>query len=96
MSDWYFALAGLFLLTIAIGLIRVLRGPTPADSMIAAQLFATTGVATLLLLGTAQQAPALYDVALIFVLLAALTTVAFVIYSWPQQSTTAEGQHDTQ
>lgn len=32
------------------GLVRIARGPTPADRMLAAQLFGTTGVAVLLLL----------------------------------------------
>jgi multicomponent Na+:H+ antiporter subunit F len=46
--------------------------------MLAAQLFGTTGVAVLLLLAEAQDLPALRDVALSFVLLAVLATVAFV------------------
>lgn len=77
-ADLHFVLAAFLLINIAAGLIRVLRGPTAPDRMLAAQLFGSTGVAILLLLAEAQAAPVLRDVALIFALLAALATVAFV------------------
>ena len=50
--------------------------------MLAALLFGTSGVAVLLLLARAMSAPALNDVALVFVVLAAVTTVAFVRLAW--------------
>jgi multicomponent Na+:H+ antiporter subunit F len=78
MERLYLALALFLLLNIAVGLIRILRGPTAADRMLAAQLFGTTGVAVLLLLAKAQAVPALRDVALVFAALAVLATVAFV------------------
>lgn len=59
--------------------------PTPADSMLAAQLFGTTAVAILLLLGQAFEHSALRDVALVFALLAAVTAVAFVRRAWLKQ-----------
>jgi multicomponent Na+:H+ antiporter subunit F len=71
-------LAVFLLLNIGAGLLRIVRGPTPADCLLAAQLFGTTGVAILLLLAEVQAEPALRDVALAFVLLAVLSTVAFV------------------
>lgn len=78
MEQIYLALSVFLLLNIAVGLIRVLRGPTAADRMLAAQLFGTTGVAALLLLAQAQAMPALRDVALVFAALAVLAVVAFV------------------
>jgi multicomponent Na+:H+ antiporter subunit F len=78
MPDLDLALAFFLLLNIAAGLLRIVRGPTRVDRMLAAQLFGTTGVAVLLLLAEAQDLPALRDVALSFVLLAVLATVAFV------------------
>lgn len=66
------------LLTLAAGMIRVVRGPTAADRMLAAQLFGTTGVATLLLLSAAWKQSALMDVALVLALLAAVIGVTFV------------------
>ncbi len=59
------------------GLFRILRGPTPSDRMLAAQLFGTTGVAILLLLAEAGDA-ALRDVALVFAALAVVNAVIFV------------------
>jgi multicomponent Na+:H+ antiporter subunit F len=72
------ALAGFLLLTLLGGLARILRGPTRGDRMLAAQLFGTTGVAILLVLAEALQAPALRDVSLAFVLLALVNTAVFV------------------
>ncbi|MDF2094536.1 monovalent cation/H+ antiporter complex subunit F [Aquibaculum arenosum] len=78
MTDFYLAVAAFLLLTILLGLWRVLRGPAPADRMMAAQLFGTTGLATVLLLGAASDQGAAVDIALTFALLAALSSVAFV------------------
>lgn len=72
------ALAGFLVLNLAAGLWRILSGPTPADRMLAAQLFGTSGVAVLLLLAHAQDIPALRDGALVFALFGVLAAVAFV------------------
>ena len=72
----------LFLLAnLAAGLWRVYRGPTAADRMLSALLFGATTVAALLLLAEWQQAPALRIVALIFVMLAAVISIAYVAIS---------------
>lgn len=72
-------IVALFLLVnIALGLVRVLHGPTATDRMLAAQLFGTTAVAILLLLGFATKSPVIDDVALVFALLAAIAAVTFV------------------
>lgn len=85
MQTFYLALALFLLLTLVAGMWRVLRGPTAADRMLAAQLFGTTAVAVLLLLAQASGNAALRDVALVFALLAAVTAVAFVQRAWPKQ-----------
>jgi len=77
MSSVALAAAIVLLLTLVAGLVRVVLGPTPADRMLAAQLFGTTGVAIVLLLALATEAPALYDIALTFALLAAVVGVTF-------------------
>lgn len=83
MSDSiYIGFAVALLATIIVGLLRVERGPSPADRMLAAQLFGTSGVAMLLLLSVGLDMPSLRDVALVFALLAALTVVAFVKRAW--------------
>jgi multicomponent Na+:H+ antiporter subunit F len=81
----YLALALFLLLNLGAGMSRILRGPTAADRMLAAQLFGTTAVAVLLLLAQATGNAALRDVALVFALLAAVTAVAFVRRAWPGQ-----------
>jgi multicomponent Na+:H+ antiporter subunit F len=72
------ALVVFLLLNLVGGLVRILRGPTRGDRMLAAQLFGTTGVAVLVVLAEAVQQPALRDVALVFALLAVVNTVVFV------------------
>lgn len=82
MDVFYSVMALFLLMTLVAGLWRVLRGPTPADRMLAAQLFGTTAVASLLLLAQANNRPYLRDVALVFALLAAVTAVAFIRRAW--------------
>jgi multicomponent Na+:H+ antiporter subunit F len=67
------------LVMVASGLARVLRGPADADRMMAAQLFGTGGIATLLLVAAATGLSAVLDVALVLALLAAFASVAFVV-----------------
>lgn len=83
MSILYLALALFLLLNLGAGMWRVLRGPTAADRMLAAQLFGTTAVAILLLLAEHDEFAALRDIALVFALLAAVTALAFVRRAWP-------------
>lgn len=82
MDRFYLGMALFLLLTLIVGLRRVVRGPTAADRMLAAQLFGTTAVACLLLLAQAFNQPALRDVALLLALLATVTAVAFVRRFW--------------
>lgn len=72
------AVALFLLLTLLGGLVRIRLGPTPADRMLAAQLFGTTGAAIALLLAEVLGRPALRDVALVFALLAVVAVSAFV------------------
>lgn len=85
MQILYLALALFLLVNLGAGMWRILRGPTAADRMLAAQLFGTTAVAVLLLLAQATGNTALRDVALVFALLAAVTAVAFVRRAWMDQ-----------
>jgi multicomponent Na+:H+ antiporter subunit F len=80
----------LILISVVVGLIRILKGPTAADRMLAAQLFGTGGVAILLILAQAMQMPSLVDVALVYALLAAVTMVVFVRRQWQRNENTRE------
>ncbi len=68
---------GGLMLTLFLGLLRVLRGPEAGDSMLATQLIGTAGVGLLLLLSVLLEQQALIDVALILALLAAVAAAAF-------------------
>jgi multicomponent Na+:H+ antiporter subunit F len=78
MADFLLAAAGFVMATVALALVRILRGPAAADRIMAAQLLGTGGIAALLLLAEATGVPAAVDVALVLALLAAFVSVAFV------------------
>jgi multicomponent Na+:H+ antiporter subunit F len=82
VTGFLMVVATVLLLNVAAGLVRVARGPTQADRMVAAQLFGTTGVAVLLTLSLATGVRALLDLALVMVLLAVVLSVAFVKRGW--------------
>lgn len=82
MNSLPLVLAVFLLANLLVALVRVVRGPTDADRLLVALLFGTTGVAVLLLLAEAGEAPALADVALVFALLAGVTGVAFAQRLW--------------
>lgn len=72
------------------GLWRIHQGPTPADRMLSALLFGSTTVAILLLLAEWQQIPALQIAALIFAMLAAVISLAFVAIQQGDQTGPAD------
>ena len=78
MAEFLLGAAAFILSMVALGLIRVLRGPADADRMMAAQLLGTGGIAVVLLIGAATGEAAAVDVALTLALLAAFASFAFV------------------
>jgi multicomponent Na+:H+ antiporter subunit F len=78
MDSFYIGIALFLLLNIIAGMVRVFRGPEPADRIMAVLLFGSTAVAILLLLSQAMNLPELRNIALVFALLSILGTVAFV------------------
>jgi multicomponent Na+:H+ antiporter subunit F len=77
MADFLLAAACFVLIMVALGLVRILRGPTVADRIMAAQLLGTGGIAALLLVAAATGMAAAIDVALALALLAAFASAAF-------------------
>jgi multicomponent Na+:H+ antiporter subunit F len=77
MSEFLIAAAFFMLAMVALGLARILRGPSRADRLMAAQLLGTGGIAALLLLATAVRTNAIADVGLLLALLAAFASAAF-------------------
>jgi multicomponent Na+:H+ antiporter subunit F len=84
MVDFLLGAAAFILAMVALGLVRVLRGPGNADRIMAAQLLGTGGIAVVLLLGAATGEGATIDVALTLALLAAFATLAFVKAKLPR------------
>jgi multicomponent Na+:H+ antiporter subunit F len=78
---WWLMACGL-LLNIAVGLGFLTSRRGSAESLLAALLLGTTGVALALVLGEALGQPRAVDVALVFALLAAVLGVAFVRRGW--------------
>lgn len=82
MTTVWWLFACVLLLNIAIGLGFLTRRRGSADSLLAALLLGTTGVAFTLVLGEAVGERRAVDVALVFALLAAVLGVAFVRRGW--------------
>ena len=78
MTEFLIGAAGAVMLTVVIGMVRILRGPGDADRVMAAQLLGTGGVAALLLSGIARGRSASLDLALTLAVLAAFASIAFV------------------
>ncbi|MFK7161064.1 monovalent cation/H+ antiporter complex subunit F [Marinospirillum sp. MEB164] len=85
MDSIYALCALLLVFALLLGLVRIWRGPLPADRMLAAQLFGTSSVGLSLLLAQWMHLPALRDIALVLALLALMASVAFVARGQPQQ-----------
>lgn len=78
MNEFLVAIAGFVLLTVVVGLWRILRGPDDVDRTLATQLLGTGGIAVLLLVAAGTGAEGAEDLALGLALLAAFASVAFV------------------
>ena len=97
MADFLLVAAGFVLAMVALGLLRILRGPSDADRMMAAQLLGSGGIAGLLLAASAR-IPAMVDVALTLALLAAFASISFVTSgsgSKPTKHRATQGTRDT-
>jgi multicomponent Na+:H+ antiporter subunit F len=94
MSGLGMLLAVFLLANLLAALLRVVRGPTDADRLLAALLFGSTGVAILLLLADGADVPGLVDTALVVALLAAITGTAFAERAWRREKRCGEGGNE--
>ncbi len=78
MNELMSAVAAFLLLNIGTGLVRVWRGPSTPDRMLATLLFGTTGTAILLILAEVMSNPSIRDAAMVLALLSAISTIVFV------------------
>jgi len=81
VAEFLLLASGCAMLTVIAGLWRILRGPTDADRMMAAQLLGSGGIAALLLLAAGMGNSAVVDAALSLSVLAAFASVAFALHA---------------
>jgi multicomponent Na+:H+ antiporter subunit F len=79
MTEFLQFSSGFVFVMVALGMVRIVRGPTRSDRMMAAQLLGTGGIAALLLRSNVTETPAVVDVALVLALLAAFASAVFVV-----------------
>ena len=84
MDDFMLSAGAFIVLMVALGLVRVARGPGRAERMMAAQLLGTGAIGALLLFGVASRDGAVFDVALTLALLSAFASIAFVKFALRQ------------
>jgi multicomponent Na+:H+ antiporter subunit F len=87
IASLYLGAAVVVLMTLLLSLLRIFRGPTPVERIMAAQLMGTAGVGVLLLMEAGLDRAGfpiagLLDVALVFAVLAGVAGVAFVYRGW--------------
>jgi multicomponent Na+:H+ antiporter subunit F len=92
MDEFLLWMAAFIVLMVALGLVRVARGPGRAERMMAAQLLGTGAIGALLLFGAAAGEPAVFDVALTLALLAAFASIAFVKFALRQDQAGEEDE----
>jgi len=78
MHFFYLAVVMVLLLCLIVGLVRVLSGPDNANRMLAAQLFGTISTTIVIVLSVLQNNEEITNVALVFILLASITVIAFL------------------
>lgn len=76
VDAWLLIALLLLLASLVLGMVRALKGPSLEDRLLSILLLGTGGVAILLLLSLSMRLPALLDVGLVLVLLAAVTAAA--------------------
>lgn len=84
MAEFLLSAAAFVVLMVALGLLRVARGPGRAERMMAAQLMGTGAIGALLLFAAATGEGAVVDVALTLALLSAFASIAFVKFALRQ------------
>jgi len=91
MGEFLLAATAVVVATVALGLVRVARGPGYADRMMGTQLLGSGSIAALLLVSAASGETAVVDVALTLALLAAFASIAFVHFAPGGAGKIAEG-----
>ena len=88
----YIAVTITILLAIAIGLVRAFLGPTLYDRVMAANMVGTLTVLMVSVLGFMTGRPEFLDIALVYVLISFVSTIAVLRVSSSRNSTTGSGE----
>jgi multicomponent Na+:H+ antiporter subunit F len=72
----FIALSAMILIAIALGLVRAFRGPTLYDRVMAANMIGTLTVLMVSVLGFMAGRPEFLDIALVYVLISFVSTIA--------------------
>ena len=88
----YIAVTITILLAIAIGLVRAFRGPTLYDRVMAANMIGTLTVLMVSVLGFMTGRPEFLDIALVYVLISFVSTIAVLRVSSSRKGTTGSGE----
>ena len=80
------------LVAVAIGLVRAFRGPTLYDRVLAANMIGTLTVLMVAVLGFMTGRPEFLDIALVYVLISFVSTIAVLRVVSSRSNTTASGE----
>jgi len=80
------------LVAIAVGLVRAFRGPTLYDRVLAANMIGTLTVLMVAILGFMTGRPEFLDIALVYVLISFVSTIAVLRVVTNHNSTTGSGE----
>ncbi len=78
MTVFYNIIICVLILTLALGFIRVVKGPTSTDRMLSTQLLGTICVAILIVLSVSNQNEILLNIALTLALLSPISLIAYI------------------
>ena len=88
----FIAISIVILVAIALGLVRAFRGPTLYDRVLAANMIGTLTVLMVAILGFMTGRPEFLDIALVYVLISFVSTIAVLRVVTNHNSTTGSGE----
>ena len=88
----YITVSVVILVAIAIGLVRAFRGPTLYDRVMAANMIGTLTVLMVSVLGFMTGRPEFLDIALVYVLISFVSTIAVLKVVSARSNTTEAGK----
>ena len=88
----FIIVAIVILIAIAVGLVRAFRGPTLYDRVLAANMIGTLTVLMVAVLGFMTGRPEFLDIALVYVLISFVSTIAVLRVVASRHSSTAPGK----